>query len=95
MSQPQSRQVYPDGQLCLSDSPPDLPSEFSLAPPPGETVRVILLGRPAAVRQTRHLLHNLRYVEVSQWSPLIEIPDGRLVLSPDQGEQMSMLVKRL
>ena len=72
-----------------------LPAEFSLALPSGEVIRHLLLGSPAAVRQTIHLLHNLRYVETSQWSPLIEIPERRLVLSADQGEVLSLLARRL
>jgi len=58
-------------------------------------IRVILLGSPGGIHQTRHLLHNLRYVEMSQWSPLLETPGRNLVITPEQGEQMSILVKRL
>ncbi|MEO0759107.1 MAG: hypothetical protein AAFY78_19795 [Cyanobacteria bacterium J06648_16] len=46
-----------------------LPAEFSLLLPNGGTIRHILLGTPADIHQTRHLLHNLRYAEISQWSP--------------------------
>ena len=72
-----------------------LPAEFSPAPPPGETIRHILLGSPGGIRQTVHLLHNLRYVEISQWSPTLDVPDGRLVITPESGSVISMLVKRL
>ncbi|MEM8504397.1 MAG: phage integrase N-terminal SAM-like domain-containing protein [Cyanobacteria bacterium P01_D01_bin.1] len=34
-------------------------------------------------------------VEVNQWGPVIEISTGKLVIQPEQGEQMSILVKRL
>ncbi|MEM6353016.1 MAG: hypothetical protein AAF766_19860 [Cyanobacteria bacterium P01_D01_bin.14] len=80
---------------CLLTDPPDLPSDLSFSQPPGEVVRVIVLGSPGGIRQTWHLLHNLRYVEVSQWGPVIEIPKNKLVIRPEQGEQMSILVKRL
>ncbi|MEO0541375.1 MAG: hypothetical protein AAFZ80_10995 [Cyanobacteria bacterium P01_A01_bin.105] len=72
-----------------------LPADLSLLLPSGETIRHILLGSPGGLRQTWHLLHNLRYVEVSQWSPLIDIPDRRLMLTVNQGEQMSLLTRRL
>ena len=80
-------------ETCPGSTP--LPANFSLLLPNGETIRHILLGTPSAIHQTRHLLHNLRYVEVSQWTPLIQIPEQRLVFSTEQGEQMSMLTRRL
>ena len=72
-----------------------LPADLSVTLPTGNSIRHILLGRPGDIRQTIHRLHNLRYVETSQWSPLIEIPDNRLILTPDQGEVISMLMRRL
>ncbi|MEM1252306.1 MAG: hypothetical protein AAGI69_07720 [Cyanobacteria bacterium P01_H01_bin.21] len=75
--------------------PPSLPADFSSSLPPGSSIRHILLGHPSHIRQTIHLLHKLRYVETSQWSPLIEVPDNRLILRPEADEVISMLVKRL
>ena len=72
-----------------------LPADFSLLLPNGETIRHILLGTPSAIRQTRHLLHNLRYVEISQWSPLVELVNQQVILTAQQGEQMSLLTRRL
>ncbi|MEL6249815.1 MAG: hypothetical protein AAFN18_12885 [Cyanobacteria bacterium J06554_6] len=93
---PQGRPICPAGlHHRLLANPPNLPPDLSFAQPPGETIRVILLGSVGGIHQTRHLLHNLRYVEVSQWSPLLEIPERNLVITPEQGEQMSILVKRL
>ena len=60
-----------------------------------DTIRHMLLGRPGSIRQTIHLLHNLNYSAASQWSPLIEIPDGQLILTPERGEVLSLLMKRL
>ncbi|MEM1241469.1 MAG: hypothetical protein AAGI45_16655 [Cyanobacteria bacterium P01_H01_bin.26] len=77
-----------------NQSPPSLPADFSTVFTPG-SVRHILLGRPGAIRQTIHLLHNLRYAETSQWSPLIEIPDNRLILTPGSDEVLSLLARRL
>ncbi|MEO0350752.1 MAG: hypothetical protein AAF282_14695 [Cyanobacteria bacterium P01_A01_bin.15] len=76
-------------------APPGLPANFSITLPTGEVIRHILLGRPSGIRQTIHLLHNRRYVETSQWSPLIEVPDNRLILTPEPGEVVSLLTRRL
>ena len=73
--------------------PPSLPADFSSSLPPSGSIRHILLGHPDYIRQTIHLLHNLRYVETSQWSPLIEVPNNRLILSPQPDEVLSMLVR--
>lgn len=74
---------------------PTLPTNFSGLPNPGSRIRHILLGHPDHIHQTIHLLHNLRYVETSQWSPIIEVPDNRLILRPDPDEMISMLMRRL
>ncbi|MEM7066161.1 MAG: hypothetical protein AAF572_23720 [Cyanobacteria bacterium P01_B01_bin.77] len=71
------------------------PADFSSSLPPGGSIRHILLGHPDYIRQTIHLLHNLRYVETSHWSPLIEVPDNRLILRPHADEVISMLLRRL
>ncbi|MEM7062861.1 MAG: pentapeptide repeat-containing protein [Cyanobacteria bacterium P01_B01_bin.77] len=86
--------LQPGLHHCLLADPPDLPLDLSFSQPSGEIIRVILLGSPGGIHQTRHLLHNLNYVEVNQWSPLIEIPEGNLLIRPDQGEQMSIVVRR-
>lgn len=75
--------------------PPSLPADFSSSLPLGRSIRHILLGYPDDIRQTIHLLHNMRYVETSQWSPLLEVPDQRLILRPVPDEMISMLVRRL
>jgi len=54
-----------------------------------------LLGTPVGVRQTIHLLHTLRYVENVLWSPLVPIPNDQLIITPRQGDVMSILVKHL
>ena len=88
--------------MCIENQPGStplpadlLPADFSLLLPNDGTIRHILLGTPADIHQTRHLLHNLRYVEVSQWSPLVQIPERRLVFTTEEGEQMSLLTRRL
>lgn len=75
-----------------------LPADLSLSSPPGtvpnDTVRHLLLGDPGRIRQTIHLLHSLHYVEQSQWSLLLEVPQ-QLIITPEQGAYISMLTKRL
>lgn len=61
----------------------------------GEPLRHILLGSPGGVRQTIHLLHMLRYVENALWSPLVTIPNDQLIITPNQGEVMSLLIRNL
>ena len=78
-----------------TESAAQLPADLSVTLPDGDTIRHILLGRPGAVRQTIHLLHSLRYLETSRWSPLIDVPDGRLILTPDPGEVISLVVRRV
>ena len=75
--------------------PNTLPLDLSITLPNGEIIRHILIGSPGGIRQTMHLLHNLKYTETSQWSPLIQIPDNQLILTPDQGDVISILMKRL
>lgn len=67
----------------------------TLSTPEGEAIRHILLGSAGNIRQTIHLLHTLRYVENALWSPLVPIPNDQLIITPQQGEMMSILVKHL
>ncbi|MEM8504318.1 MAG: hypothetical protein AAF716_14335 [Cyanobacteria bacterium P01_D01_bin.1] len=59
---------------------------------PGEVVKHILLGSPGAIRQTIHLLHSLHYSETVLWSPVLQVEEP-LVITPEQGEAMSLLRK--
>lgn len=74
---------------------PNLPANFSSLPEPSRRIRHILLGHPDDIRQTIHLLHNLRYVETNQWSPVIEVPEHRLILRPEPEEMITILMRRL
>ncbi len=55
-----------------------------------EELRHILLGSPEAIRQTIHQLHVLNYVESVLWSPIAAVRD-RLIITPEQGEYMSLV----
>ena len=58
-----------------------------------EAVRHVIIGSPLGVRRTIHQLHALRYAEVARWTHQIAIPDNRIIITPEQGEIMSLLVK--
>ncbi|MEL6138497.1 MAG: hypothetical protein AAFR42_13945 [Cyanobacteria bacterium J06628_6] len=58
----------------------------TVPPPPGEMVRLIAFGSPAAVRATIKSLHRCRYADPNDWSRLL--PTGRV------GEMMAILTKR-
>lgn len=55
-----------------------------------EELRHILIGSPEAIRQTIHQLHILNYVESVLWSPIAAVGD-RLIITPEQGEYMSLV----
>ena len=62
--------------------------------PPKESIRHILLGSSGAVRQTIHLLHALHYSETVLWSPVLPVEE-QLIITPAQGETMSLLRRHL
>ncbi len=62
--------------------------------PQREPIRHILLGSPAAVRQTIHTSHILHYAETVLWSPIMATEE-QLIITPAQGEAMSLLRKYL
>ena len=59
-----------------------------------EELRHILLGSPAAIRQTIHQLHVLNYAETMLWSPVMPVGD-RIILTAAQGESISLLRRSL
>jgi hypothetical protein len=52
------------------------------------------MGSPAGVRSAIHQLHVLRYAEQREWSQLLTIPPAGIVLTPNQGEVMSYLIRQ-
>lgn len=58
-----------------------------------DPIRHILIGSPTSVRQTIHTLHVLHYVEQSFWSRLITVPETGILITPNQGEVISYLVR--
>ncbi len=81
-------------QQSLSANLRPLPELDPSGTPRKKPIRHILLGDPDAIRQTIHLLHTLHYTETVLWSPVLMV-DEPLVITPAQGEAMSLLRKLL
>jgi hypothetical protein len=65
-------------------------------PTPGrEPLRHLLLGSPQLVSRTIHQLHVLRFAEARSWSHQLKIPDHDLLVTPYDGEVLSILVRYL
>ncbi|MBE9059892.1 hypothetical protein [cf. Phormidesmis sp. LEGE 11477] len=71
---------------CRPDRPSTSPERSSHK----DRLRHILLGSPEEIRQAIHQLHVLNYVEPLLWSPIVAV-GKRLVITPEQGEAMSLL----
>ncbi|MGJ3249810.1 MAG: hypothetical protein ACFE0J_01565 [Elainellaceae cyanobacterium] len=61
--------------------------------PSREPLRHILLGSRAGVRHTINRLHVLNYVEQGLWSQLITVPETVIVITPEEGDVMSYLIR--
>ncbi|MEL7053807.1 MAG: hypothetical protein AAGM45_18775 [Cyanobacteria bacterium J06588_5] len=84
---------------ALSNDLPETQNPLPLLSPVGsgedrEILRHILLGSPRAVQQAIHLLHSLHYVETGLWSPIMTIEE-QLIITPAQGEAMSLLRRQI
>ncbi len=79
----------------VTDQPDELSAMPTLSQAAGDPLRHILLGSAGGVQQTIHLLHTLRYAETVLWSPPVPIPSGQLIITPRQGDVMSILVRQL
>ncbi|MBD2258440.1 hypothetical protein [Pseudanabaena sp. FACHB-2040] len=72
-------------------------SPLILAKPPAqlgrEQLRHIIIGSPEGVRGAINHLHLLNYAEQLQWSKLFTIPESGIVITPEQGEVFSYLLR--
>ncbi len=90
---PQTRSpFYPSVLLATSPEPIDPANNTDLTQK--EDIRHILLGSPSAIRQVIHQLHTLHYVDPTLWSPISNVRD-RLIITPEQGEAISLLRRSL
>jgi hypothetical protein len=64
------------------------------SPQPGrERLRHLVIGSPEGVRATINRLHVLTYAEQATWSQLITIPPSGILITPEQGEVFSYLLR--
>ena len=61
--------------------------------PRRERLRHLVIGSPDGVRSTIHTLHVLNYAEQMTWSQLIAIPESGILITPEQGEAFSYLIR--
>ncbi len=61
--------------------------------PGRERLRHLVIGSPDGVRSTIHTLHVLNYAEQITWSQLIAIPESGILITPEQGEVFSYLIR--
>ncbi|MBE9107925.1 hypothetical protein IQ273_00615 [Nodosilinea sp. LEGE 07298] len=63
-------------------------------PQPGrERLRHLVIGSPDGVRGAINHLHLLRYAEQREWSQLVTIPESGILITPEQGEVFSYLLR--
>ena len=63
------------------------------AQPGRERLRHLIMGSREGVHSAIKSLHKLNYAEQHLWSQLIAIPASGIVLTPEQGEMFSYLVR--
>ncbi|MGJ3246464.1 MAG: hypothetical protein ACFE0I_10360 [Elainellaceae cyanobacterium] len=88
--------------MCFTNPDPQLfenAEDLNLVPvanppePERERLRHLIIGSPDGVRSVINRLHVLQYAEQSTWSRLITIPEGGVVITPDQGAVLSYLLR--
>ncbi|MGB3614176.1 MAG: hypothetical protein WBA10_10310, partial [Elainellaceae cyanobacterium] len=73
------------------EAAPFLLANPNAADPHNERIRHIVIGSPAGVRETIHMLHVLNYSEQIHWTKLLAIPETGLTLRPELGQVFSHL----
>jgi hypothetical protein len=63
------------------------------AHPGRERLRHLVIGSPEGVRGAIKHLHLLRYAEQREWSRLMTIPESGILITPEQGEVFSYLLR--
>ena len=73
------------------------PNPLCLATPnsqPGrERLRHIIIGSPEGVQATIKTLQVLNYADQATWSRLLDVPESGIVITPEQGEVFSYLLR--
>ena len=63
------------------------------AQPGREQLRHLIIGSPEGVQSAIKSLHVLNYAEQHLWSQLIRVPASGILITPEQGEGFSYLVR--
>ncbi|MFQ4136798.1 hypothetical protein PGN35_010800 [Nodosilinea sp. PGN35] len=63
------------------------------AQPGREPLRHLVIGSPEGVRGAINYLHLLQYAEQREWSRLVTIPPSGILITPEQGEVFSYLLR--
>ncbi len=61
--------------------------------PRPERLRHLVIGSPEGVQGAINHLHLLNYAERLEWSRLFTIPDSGILITPEQGEVFSYLLR--
>ncbi|WP_017302173.1 hypothetical protein [Nodosilinea nodulosa] len=61
--------------------------------PGRERLRHLVIGSPEGVRGAINHLHLLRYTEQREWSRQFTIPESGILITPEQGEVFSYLLR--
>jgi hypothetical protein len=70
------------------------PAPCKPSPQPGrERLRHLVIGSLEGVRGAINHLHLLRYAEQLEWSHLVMIPESGILITPEQGEVLSYLLR--
>ena len=86
--------IHPDPWVL--EKPRDLhPIQLThpAAQPGRERLRHLLIGSPEGVQSAIKSLHVLNYAEQHLWSQLITVPASGILITPEQGEVFSYLVR--
>ena len=78
-----------EGTRYLNPLGPNTPN----AQPGRERLRHLVIGSPDGVRGAIHHLHLLQYAEQREWSRLVTIPATGILITPEQGEVFSYLLR--
>ncbi|MBD1874845.1 hypothetical protein H6F75_15265 [Nodosilinea sp. FACHB-131] len=58
-----------------------------------ERLRHLVIGSPEGVQGAINHLHLLNYAERLEWSRLFTIPESGILITPEQGEVFSLLLR--
>jgi len=61
--------------------------------PGRERLRHIIIGSPEGVQATIKTLQVLNYADQATWSRLLNVPESGIVITPEQGEVFSYLLR--